>query len=53
MTAFLYIPVPITGFIQLDIEDLPMQKIKKYQQKFTPANLCFRCLVLGSASTYL
>ncbi|MBL0238092.1 MAG: hypothetical protein IPQ02_16225 [Saprospiraceae bacterium] len=30
--------------VQIDIEDSPMQKIKKYRQKLMPANLCFRIL---------
>ncbi len=48
MTAFPYIPVPSTGFLELrtrpDIKDSPMQKIKKYQQKLVHPNLCFRTL---------
>lgn len=51
MSAFPYIPVPISGFLalrtRLDIEDSPMQKIKKYRQKLMPANLFSKCLVLG------
>ena len=50
MTALPYIPVPSTGFLalrtRLDIEDSPMQKIKKYRQKLMPANPFFKCLVL-------
>ncbi len=54
MTAFHFIPVPSTGFlawrtrqaVQPDIEDSPMQKIKKYRQKLMPANLFSKCLVL-------
>ena len=50
MTAFPYIPVPSTGFLALrtrpNIEDSPMQKIKKYLQKLLLANLCFRSLAL-------
>ncbi len=60
MTAFPYIPVPRTGFlawrtrqdVQLDIEDSPMQKIKKYWQKLMPANLFSKCLVLGLCITF-
>ena len=50
MTAFPYIPVPSTGFLalqtRLDIEDSPIQKIKKYRQKLMPANLFSKCLAL-------
>jgi hypothetical protein len=50
MTAFPYIPVPSTGFlacwtrqaVQPDIEDSPMQKIKKYRQKLMRVNLVFQ-----------
>ncbi len=49
MTTYPYMPVPSNDFIALrtrpDIEDSPMQKIKKYWQKLMPANLCFRSLV--------
>ncbi|MBK8723756.1 MAG: hypothetical protein IPL95_16325 [Saprospiraceae bacterium] len=52
MTVFPYIPFSCTVFlawrtrqtVQIDIEDSPMQKIKKYRQKLMPANLCFRIL---------
>ena len=48
MTAFPYIPVPSKDFIalrtRLDIEDSPMQKIKKYRQKLMPEILCFKSL---------
>lgn len=46
MKAFLCFPVPSTGVVLLDIEDSPMQKIKKYRQKLMPANPFFKCLVL-------
>lgn len=50
MTAFPYIPVQSTDFIawqtRLDIEDSPMQKIKKYRQKLMPEILCCKSLAL-------
>ena len=51
MIAFLYIPLLLTGFLALrtrrDIKDSPLQKIKKYRQKFMPPNLFSKGLVLG------
>lgn len=42
-------PISGTGFIALrtrfDAEDLPMQKIEKYQQKKMPANLFSKSLI--------
>ncbi len=56
MTAFPYIPVPSTGFLakrkRLDIEDSPMQKIKKYRQKLKLANLCFRSLAFRVGNNF-
>ena len=51
MTTFPCMPVPSNDFIalrtRLNIEDSPMQKIKKYRQKFMPPNLFSKGLVLG------
>ncbi len=60
MTAFPYISVPSTGFlawrtrqaVQLDIEDSPMQKIKKYRQKLKLSNLCFRSLAFMGSNNF-